>query len=230
MTMDPMDFSAFEPHQLQTPRNRNSVRFEETAVRNQAKSDAAGHPVHDMVVMAFIRVPGSRDEFSTRIDDKFLAEYGHLYEKWKKTREQPVDGLALELWPPIPKSLVEDWRYFGVRTVQQLAGLNDTEIQKLGMGAREWKKKAETWLKEAQDHAESQRLASENERQAMEITRLKDQVAELATKLEAKQREPAPAPTIDPAAIQRMIAEAIAENAREERAILARSQPNGAAA
>lgn len=207
MSMDPLDFSAFEPHQLQAPRNRNSVRFEETAVVNKAKSDAAGHPVHDMVVMAFIRVPGSRDEFSTRVDDKFLAEYGHLYEKWKKTREQPVDGLALELWPPIPKSLVEDWRYFGVRTVQQLASLNDTTIQKLGMGAREWQKKAESWLKEAQDHAESQRLVGENERQAMEIARLKDQVAELATKLEAKQREPAPVPAMDINAIAALVAQ-----------------------
>jgi hypothetical protein len=200
MTIDPTDFSSFEVAQLQTPRSRNSVRFEEIAVVNKAKSDAAGYPVHDMTVRAFIRVPGSRDEFPTKLDDKFMAEYGHLYERWKKTQEQPVDGLALELWPPIPKSYVEDWKYFGVRTVQQLATMGDTQLQKLGMGAREWQKKAESWLKEAQDHAESQRLVSENEKLKDEISMLKTQIADIAAK------KPEPAPPVDMTELAKLVA------------------------
>ena len=182
MPDDPTDFSSFETSALQyiNRPKRNSVRFWHDQVVNPQKSAAAGYPVHDNVEKAMVRVPGSRDETPVKIDEKFLKEYGDLYERWKQTLEQPVDGLALELWPPIPKNLIEDWRYFGVRSVQQLAELNDTACQKMGMGMIEWRKKAQAWLAEAKDHAASQRLVSENEQLRREVDRLSKQVGDLA--------------------------------------------------
>jgi hypothetical protein len=203
MPDDPTDFSSFEASALQyaTKPKRNSVKFWIDPVINPKKTAEAGYPVHDDVEKAMVRVPGSRDETPVKIDAKFLAEYGDLYERWKKTQEQPVDGLALELWPPLPKSLVEDWRYFGVRSVQQLANLNDGNCQKMGMGVIEWRRKAQAWLEEAKTHAASQRLVSENEHLRREVDRLSKQVTDLASRAE---QGGAP---ISMATIQAMIAE-----------------------
>lgn len=215
MLNDPTDFSSFEAAALR-PRPSLNIRFEKTLKLNPAKTAESGHPVHDEVHVAFLNVPGSRDEVPARIDDKFLSQHGAAYNRWLETQEQPLDGLALEMWPPIPKNLVEDWKYFKVRTVQQLANLGDTQIQAMGMGVREWSRKAKVWLEQAADHAASQKLVSENERQAAEIAMLKEQVRDLAAKASAN---PVAAPTIDPATIQKMIADA-----------LAAQKPNGAAA
>jgi hypothetical protein len=215
---DPLDFSAFEAQALRPRSSSLNIRFEKTLRINPAKTAEAGHPVHDEVDIAFLNVPGSRDEVPAKIDDKFLAQHGAAYERWKATQEQPLDGLALEMWPPIPKNLVEDWKYFKVRTVQQLATLDDSKIQALGMGAREWQKKAKVWLEQAADHAASQRLVSENEQLRLEVNSLKAQVADLAAKASAVPA-PAPVPAVDPAMIQKMIADA-----------LAAQKPNGAAA
>jgi plasmid stabilization system protein ParE len=179
MTMDPTDFSAFEAAALQHKRKRNFVRFYQQEVPDPKKTAELGYACHRMIDKAMVRVPGSRDETPVNIDDKFIAEYGDLYDQWKKTQEQPTDGLALELWPPIPKSLVEDWKFFGVRTVQHLASLGDSHAQKMGMGVIEWRKKAQAWLEAAKDHAVEQRLVSENENLRREIERLGKQVADL---------------------------------------------------
>jgi hypothetical protein len=202
---DPLDFSAFEAAALQNTRgSRNSVRFYTDTVPNKAKSDKAGHPVYDTIERAMVRVPGSRDETPVRIDDKFMAEYGPLYERWKKTQEQPVDGVPLEQWAPLPKALVEEWKFFGVRSVQDLANLSDTNAQKMGMGVIEWRKKAQAWLEQAADHASSQRLVSENEQLKREIERLTKQVNDIAAKADAVKA--APAPTMDIAAIAAAVA------------------------
>ncbi len=209
---DPTDFSAFEAAALRPRASTLNIRFEKTLRVNPAKTAAAGHPVHDEVHVAFLNVPGSRDETPAKVDEKFLFQHGAAYNRWLETQEQPLDGLALEMWPPIPKSLVEDWKYFKVRTVQQLATLGDTQIQALGMGTREWQKKAKAWLEQAADHASSQRLVSENEKLKLDIERLTQQVNELGAK--ASQASAPPAAQIDPQMIQKMIADALAAQAK----------------
>lgn len=204
---DPMDFSSFEAEALR-PKSSLNIRFEKTLKVNPVKTAEAGHPIHDEVHIAFLNVPGSRDETPAKIDEKFLVQHGAAYERWKSTQEQPLDGLALEMWPPIPKSLVEDWKYYKVRTVQQLANLGDTQIQTMGMGVREWAKKAKVWLEQAADHASSQKLASENLHLKDEVEMLKRQVAELGAKASQVNAAPAPA-VIDPLMIQKMIEEAM---------------------
>lgn len=214
---DPLDFSAFEAAALR-PKSSLNIRFEKTLKINPVKTAEAGHPVHDEVHVAFLNVPGSRDETPAKVDEKFLSQHGAAYNRWLETQEQPLDGLALEMWPPIPKSLVEDWKYFKVRTVQQLANLGDTQIQAMGIGVREWSKKAKAWLDQAADHAASQKLVSENEHLRLEVERLAKQVAELGAKASQASAAPAPA-AIDPLMIQKMIADALA----------AQAKPNGVA-
>jgi hypothetical protein len=208
MPDDPTDFSSFEISALQYANKpkRGIVTFFQDTVPNAKKSADAGYPINDLVDKAMLRNPGSRDETPVKCsDEKFLREYGDLYEQWKKTKEQPVDGLPLEMWPPLPKNLVEDWRYWKVRSVQQLADLTDTACQKMGMGMMEWRKKAQAWLAQAADHAAGQRLVSENEQLKREVDRLSKQLSDLASRAEAGV---VASPAIDMAA---MIKAAVAE-------------------
>lgn len=211
MSNDPLDFSSFEQAAVAKANSTGQaiIRFEERSEPDPAKSAAAGHPVYKTTHFACVRNPGSRDEWITKVNDNFFRQYGRAsYDAWCKDQTQPVDGTPLELWPPIPKALVEEWKYFHVRTVEQLASLSDTNVQRMGMGVLEWRKKAVAWLEDAKTGAASQRLVSENERLTREVERLTRQVQDLMSRMDTLPAAPvAAAPAVDINAIAALVAQ-----------------------
>lgn len=186
---DPLDFSSFEQAAVAKANNAGQaiIRFEDKSEPDPIKTAEAGHPVYKTVHFAYVRNPGSRDEWTTKVNENFFRQYGRAaYDKWIETQEQPAEGTPLELWPPLPKHLVEEWRYFHVRSIEQLAALSDTNVQRMGMGVLEWRKKAQAWLEDAKTGAASQKLVSDNERLMREVERLTRQVQELKNHLDGQ--------------------------------------------
>lgn len=210
---DPLDFTDHFNGYANRPRPKHLLRFFSEAIQNRAKSEEKGYPVHDDVHHVAITNPGSRDEIVKKVSDEVLEKFQcrAQYEHWKKTQEQSIDGLDLSLVPFMNKAQVEDLKRQNVYTLEHLAELSDTTIQRLGMGVRELVRKAQEYLKSASDSARPMALAAENEALKLQVSALQNEIKDLNRRFEAATSTAPSAPPLNMQSIQDIINQAIAE-------------------
>lgn len=135
-----------------------------------------------------ITLPGGKDKHHKEVTDKLLDEwrYGndrmrkppspwaiHAYEKWKAGQEVPENGTPLRNWVPASQSpsFIATAQAANVRTVEDLAQLNDEGLKRLGIGGLQWKRQAVEWLNGADQAKSAGRIAQlETERDQLRET------------------------------------------------------------
>lgn len=160
--------------------SNNYVEFEQVAVKNEAKSIAAGHPVFDDFDQITIRFPGDKTKVVTK---KATEEYKQRYPKqwaaYKAQELQVQEGFPITEWPVLTKSEALNLKANGIHTVEQLANIPDTALG-VTLGARTYRDKARATLSKAADGKAVLALQSENETLKADVEALKQQVKELA--------------------------------------------------
>lgn len=182
------DYEFVLPQPGQQPR-KLAPRFFIDIKQNPAKSKEAGRPICEEVEMIEIRVPGVvRDIFTSRVNDKWKAEYPVEYAHWKATRKQLVEGTPLRECPKLTAVRATELNLMGILTCEQLIGLTDQQKQNVGMDARKMIAEVEAWMKAAQDTALVTRQASELEQLRNDNAILKQQFEELAARVAAQEK------------------------------------------
>ena len=151
--------------------------------------DATGNLVaHDWVRWAKVGSNGATtDERVDRIKKSNPVVWDAIrrpYEAWKDGQEEPVNGTPIEAWPGISKGQLAQLRLLNIRSVEDLASVNDAALDRIGMGARALREKAATWLKTQADGtaALAARLTA-----LEDAARIKDErIAELEARLAAQ--------------------------------------------
>lgn len=117
------------------------------AVKMEFKSKQAGRPIFEDQERVRIIIPGDRRSMVVEIvNDEHKARWPREYEAFKAGLEAPLEGTPLADWPQVSRAQVEELAYFHIRTVEQLAGVHDGQLQQLGMGARELRERAKVFL------------------------------------------------------------------------------------
>lgn len=169
----------------------NVIGFEWTTLKNAYASEQAGRPIFDKVLMFSIRSPGQKysevryeaiREFSDgriKKDAAIFAKYGPEIKRFLDVGENvEMAGTPLTEVPWVDSRLALELKLMGVHTIDMLAELSDSSLQKIGPGARALQEKAKAFLKMAADTAEATRYASEN-------LDLRNQISDLQTQLSA---------------------------------------------
>ena len=124
-------------------------RFRRDAVLNPRKSQEARRAVFDEVDFITIWTPGSQlTVIDAPINSGFyMQRFGDDYRKWKENMENAVSGTPLEHFPFLFQKvgLIKELQASNILTVEQLAGLPDSAVQKF-MGGYELRKMAIEWL------------------------------------------------------------------------------------
>ena len=167
------------------------VEFYMEAVQDKAASLEAGHPKFKETPYVMIMVPGDkgsviRRPIRTRQHPKHDNNRFHNeYVAFLADEKAPIEGLPIEEWPQVTKSQVMELKHFGIKTVEHLAGLTDTNAQKF-MGVFDLRNKARTYIEASQSDAPFQKLHAEIDHRNDQITDLmatvnamKDELAEL---------------------------------------------------
>lgn len=190
------------------------VRFERVPVEDKAASLAAGHYVARDVDYAFITPPYSKDVFKIkvaqwfqnlaqdqaagRIPEKWVRDYKSAYEHWKNGQEIPLNGMPIRGWGVISPAHQETLIRLGILTVEDLAGVNDEGVRRIGMGAIELKNKAIAWLAQLQDKGpltqEIAALKAENSTLTATVEALKARVDRLLGESGKPERKSEPEP------------------------------------
>lgn len=168
------------------------VEFFLKPVENPRKSAEAGRAIYDEREYIRVALPGdSKSEIvapanelhyvphlKTRVT--FAERFAAAYDAFKRDQADYVHGTPLSAVSFVNLAEREELASQKVKTVEQLAGLTDQAIRKLGMGWREKVERAKAFLDRAQETAE--------------VDALKSRIAEL----EAMMR-PAAAPAVEAA-------------------------------
>lgn len=143
------------------------VRFERKPVQNVAKSNEAGHWVGEdtdfvKITPAYTKDVIVRDVKSWfekmehdrrngRIPNTWIPHYKQAYEAWKNGQEPPVNGIPIRGWTVISPAQQEMLCSMNILTVEDLAGVTEDGMRRIGMGAVGMKNKAVAALKAAKE-------------------------------------------------------------------------------
>jgi hypothetical protein len=104
----------------------------------------------------------------------------------------PLDGEAIKGWGVISPAQQANLIAINIRTVEDLAAVNDEGLKRIGMGAGELRDKAKAWLSQLADKGpltqENALLKGENFALKASVTLLESRVKELAERVEILQR------------------------------------------
>jgi hypothetical protein len=158
-----------------------SVTFYTEAIEYKAESEKAGRPIFKEVPFVRILVPGDTTNIIERKASKEdEAKFPYAWARYKAEAKEMTEGMPLEQWPQITRSLLKELKYYEVHTVEQLAGLSDAHASKMGMGFSEFRNKAKAFLAAAAGTASATAQEAENQRLKDMISDLQKQMSELS--------------------------------------------------
>jgi hypothetical protein len=135
---------------IRDPAEGLSIRIYSGLVEDKEKTKENGYPTSKEVPFIQIRIPG--DSTFVRVGP-MTEEEKRLYPRhWERyQRNQSTEGIVgsvLDEWTPMPRSMVDSYRHFGIRTVEQLAAMSDINARAVPQGVQ-WRDKAKLWLENA---------------------------------------------------------------------------------
>jgi hypothetical protein len=173
-----------------------TVRFRMHPVENPEKSwgrkdsggniiePGEGRPIYDEVEFIRIQMPGDKNDIIDRPVTEFDKQrFAREYQGWKAGAKQADSGTPLESWPSITRGQVEELAYFGVKTVEQLAGMADAHAHKF-MAFNSLRQKARDFIEAAKGNSISTSLRVENDELRNKMATLESAMKEQAKLLE----------------------------------------------
>lgn len=179
---DPDSDSAFAASQQKE--GRNYVKFYRQWVRNNFKSQQQGCEVGEEQDFIIIVSPGqAKTEVRRKATDNDKATYSHEWAAYLQGKEQQQSGTPIELLPGLPAGMADSLKALYIYTIEQMAGLSDAGLQRVGMGGAELRLKARAYL--SKGSAELEATRAELEAARLSITTLTTANAAMLARLEA---------------------------------------------
>jgi len=167
------------------------VTFSTQSVVNPIKSQEAGRPIHEPVDYVRIQQPGERDftlRPATQLDTQRFRRQWQMYQDGRA--QDPTGTLLSVLFPNNPE-IVDNLKFFKISTVEQLAGLNDTQIQNVGLGGRAFHEAAVKYLAAADKGKDFHALTRSVEQMNLRMQELEARNKALEAALEEAEGEDA---------------------------------------
>lgn len=172
------------------------VEFFMKPVEVPRKSKEAGRPIYEEREMVRIAFPGdNKREYvapahemhyhnAARRQVTYAERFSDSYRKFKDDNSDQIVGTPIDHLPFLTISRRMEFKAAGIKTVEQLAGLPDVTIKKLGMGIREFVGQAQAYLKAAEGTSQ--------------VAAMQAQIDELKALLAGKSTAPAVQDVVDP--------------------------------
>lgn len=162
------------------------VVFYMGVIQNEGKTTEAGRPIFDDVECVRIMVPGDRNNVidrpaSPQDKARFAKQYA-MFQQGRKEEDQ-VTGTRLTEWPFLTRGQCEEFRYLGLRTVEQLAEVRDDICGKVP-GLNQLKRNAAIWLDKSKGAAEAAKTSKQIDDQNKKLAHLQSVIEEQAARIE----------------------------------------------
>lgn len=129
---------------------RVTCKFEKREVERLFKSMEAGSPVFEEQLFLVKLLPGG-DELPVPVKpeqvEKFAKQYPKEWASFQGGERMHVEGTTLTEWGTADRAQIRTLEGINVFTVEQLADLPDSALQKFGLGSLALRDKARVYLK-----------------------------------------------------------------------------------
>lgn len=168
--------------------DRRFVEFYRGQRLNGARSQAEGRPIYDPVDMVKIIHPGERDIHHIEVREHHKFEFPRQWAAYQAGQTaEAQSGTPIETIYPDEPELVRQFKALHIYTAEQMAGLTEQGISRLGMGGRAHVERAQRFMEHASKMAGASKLQAEldaerERRQALEerLELMERQMAALA--------------------------------------------------
>jgi hypothetical protein len=165
-----------------------TVEFYRKPVHMEAKSREAGRAIYEEVDYIRIYTPGDKSSVIERPVSALDAQrFADRYAKWKSGQEQAVVGTPLAALPGMNPAKVEEYKFFKILTVEQLAETADNLGQKF-IGFQQDKSRARAFLQVAANNAPIEKMNEELQKRDSEIENLRLMVEALQAQAKPAKR------------------------------------------
>jgi hypothetical protein len=168
------DYQDFQRERVGDERLR--IRFFKKAMPDPVKSVEEGRPIFVERDYIQINSPGDRSNVivkPVKPGGGYALRFAKQYDHWKATQtNMEAEGTPLEIWGKMSLSQIEEYRYFGIRTVDHLANLRDDVMLKIP-GSADLKRRAQAFVQLAKEEAPIKKLQEEIESRDTELSSLK---------------------------------------------------------
>lgn len=158
-----------------------SVCFVTCPMRDELKSRAAGHDVFVDVEHVRIAIPMDKKSlYFQPASDAHRQRFPLAYAKFKnRTADKPVrEGMPIEQWAQISRSLAMTLKAMNVNTVEDLAIVHDGNIDQIGDG-RTLRAKAQAFVQQAKDSAAVTKIAAEKQELEDRLKAMEQMIADM---------------------------------------------------
>ena len=166
------------------------VQFFMHPMQNKAKTLEEGRPIFVDAEYVRIMVPGDKGNVvmrEVRVDDK--NRFPKQYQAFKNDEAEIVEGTPLQQWGFLTAAQVEELKYFGIRTVEALSNVTDTNAQKF-MGINLLRQKAREYIEATKSDAPIAQLQDEIASRDGTIEEQGNLIADLTARLDALESKP----------------------------------------
>lgn len=175
-----------EPHPIARPDesrfaadDRLYVEFFREPVLHPGRSKEAGRAVYEERDFVRIHVPGDKTSVVIQpMNEMNLMRFRSRYDKWKSGQAEAVSGTPLSALPAMNPAKVEEYKFFKIITVEQLADANDQLGQKF-MSFHSDKQAAKRFIEATKGNAPVEAMNAELQKRDAEIENLKTMVEAL---------------------------------------------------
>jgi hypothetical protein len=193
---EPNDFSKPDETRFSMD-NKLYVEFYRKPILQPGKSREAGRAVYEEVDYIRIHVPGDKSCVVERpVSQQDVFRFQERYNKWKAGQEEAVTGTPLSALPGMNPSKVEEYKFFKLVTVEQLAEANDNLGAKF-MSFQQDKQRAKAFMEVAKNNAPIEKMNEELQKRDAEIENLKTMVEALQVSQSSKRKVAATAEAVE---------------------------------
>jgi hypothetical protein len=158
------------------------VQFYRTPKLNTRRSEEEGRAIYEEIDCIKIMVPGDKLNIIDRpVDSIDRRRFAARYEKWKAGQGNVIEGTPIASLPKMTPTKVEEYKFFNIHTVEQLAEANDN-IGSRFFGFQEDKRSAKAFIELAKGNAPLEKMNAELQQRDAKIEELQAQI-EAITKM-----------------------------------------------
>jgi hypothetical protein len=169
----------FRPRDSGAPDN-TFPRFHVRAEQNNFKTQLEGRAIFEDREFVEIICPGQMKSIPIEpVNEDHKARWPAQYKAFKDGLAMPDEGTPLEQWPLMTPAQVQNFKAANIRTVEQMAGLDDSVLQNIGLGGREIRQRARDFLESAASSAPLERERARADAAEGEVALLKNQMQDL---------------------------------------------------
>lgn len=158
------------------------ARFYTVPVQDKRESSSAGRPIfRDTEFIEIVAAGNANNVVRRKATNEDKQRFPRQYEAYRQGAADQIIGTPLTEVPWITRSQVEELAYIRIRSLEELAHVDDNVCARMA-GLYDLKRKAKAAMDAADAAAPLTELQAKNEQLKNELAALKDQLAKLTSK------------------------------------------------